>query len=78
MLVDNNQLRSEIDHLLIERATFNKQYHKLIDRLATTKQKTSEIIDQATQAYDQRYVSSVICHSTRLCSVLYCIFQHVV
>ncbi|XP_043210072.1 coiled-coil domain-containing protein 63-like [Amphibalanus amphitrite] len=54
MLVENNNLRSEIDHLLIERATFNKQYHKLIDRLAATKQKTSEIIDQATQAYDQR------------------------
>ena len=57
MLVENNKLRSEIDHLLIERATFNKQYHKLIDRLAATKQKTSEIIDHATQAYDQRLVT---------------------
>ncbi|XP_037069469.1 coiled-coil domain-containing protein 63-like [Pollicipes pollicipes] len=54
MLVENNRLRAEIDHLLIERGTFNKHYRKLIERLAATKQKTSDIIDQATQAYDQR------------------------
>lgn len=54
LLVENNKLRSEIDHLLIERGVFNKHYKQLIDRLAATKQKTSDIIDQATQAYDQR------------------------
>ncbi|XP_071448156.1 outer dynein arm-docking complex subunit 1-like [Hetaerina americana] len=53
-LAVNATLREEIDHLLKERGRFNALYQQLIGRIITGKKIMGDLIDQATQAYDQR------------------------
>lgn len=47
-------MREEIDHLLKDRAYFNKMYHQLVSRLSSNKKVMVDLIEQATLAYDQR------------------------
>ncbi|KAG1678730.1 Coiled-coil domain-containing protein 63 [Nymphon striatum] len=50
----NCELREEIDHLLNERASFNKMHKKLTNHLAKGRSLMKFLINSATQAYDQR------------------------
>ncbi|KAJ8911280.1 hypothetical protein NQ315_015283 [Exocentrus adspersus] len=51
---ENNKLREEINHLLIERMEFNKIWDTLISNLCRGKKFMLDLIEQATIAYDQR------------------------
>lgn len=51
---ENAILRETIDHMLQERATFNVMWDKLVTRLNDGKKHLIDLIEQATQAYDQR------------------------
>lgn len=51
---ENAILRETIDHMLQERATFNVMWDKLVTRLNDGKKHLMDLIEQATQAYDQR------------------------
>jgi len=50
----NKQLREEIDSLRVERNRFDNLYKKLDKERQQLQQETGEVIDQSTQAYDQR------------------------
>jgi len=54
MLTSNSKLREEIDHLRSQRAVFDGLHKKLSKELNEQKRLMSEIIEQSTQAYDQR------------------------
>nr|CAB3228649.1 CiAxp66.0 axonemal p66.0 [Phallusia mammillata] len=54
MLTNNAKLREEIDHLRSQRAVFDGLHKKLSKDLNEQKQQMGEIIEQSTQAYDQR------------------------
>ncbi|XP_014665796.1 PREDICTED: coiled-coil domain-containing protein 63-like [Priapulus caudatus] len=54
MLTQNAELRAKIDHLLSERSHFDGMYKRLTRSLADGKKRLCEIVEQATQAYDQR------------------------
>ena len=54
MITSNAKLREEINHLLKERAHFNKLYQQLVSRLYSGKKVMVDLIEQATLAYDQR------------------------
>ncbi|CAH0555332.1 unnamed protein product [Brassicogethes aeneus] len=53
-IVDNKDLREEIDHLLVERCQFNYTWEQLLQDLKYGKKLMMDLIDQATLAYDQR------------------------
>lgn len=50
----NGKMRDEINHLLKERAYFNKSFQQLVTRLNSGKKVMVDLIEQATLAYDQR------------------------
>ncbi|XP_033606689.1 coiled-coil domain-containing protein 63 isoform X3 [Cryptotermes secundus] len=54
VIASNGKTREEIDHLLKDRAYFNKLYHHLVSRLSSNKKVMVHLIEQATLAYDQR------------------------
>lgn len=54
IIVDNKDLREEIDHLLVERCQFNETWDQLLLDLKNGKKLMMELVDQATSAYDQR------------------------
>lgn len=54
VMAENGQLRETIDHMLQERTTFNIMWDKLVTRLNDGKKHLMDLIEQATQAYDQR------------------------
>jgi len=47
-------LRKEIDGLRVERQRFDNLYKKLEKEKEDLQQELNEVIDQSTQAYDQR------------------------
>lgn len=55
MLTQNADLRAKIDHLLSDRCQFDSMYKRLSKGLADGKKELCEIVEQATQAYDQRF-----------------------
>ncbi|XP_076821624.1 coiled-coil domain-containing protein 63-like [Clavelina lepadiformis] len=54
MLTCNAKLREEINHLRSQRAVFDGLHKKLTKELNEQKRMMGEIIEQSTQAYDQR------------------------
>lgn len=54
MIAANAKMRDEINHLLKERAHFNKSFQQLVSRLNSGKKVIMDLIEQATLAYDQR------------------------
>jgi predicted nuclease with TOPRIM domain len=54
LLEENSALRKEIDSLRVERQRFDNLYKKLDKEKQDLQKETNEIIDQSTQAYDQR------------------------
>ena len=52
----NKQLREEIDHLRREKSVFDDLCKQLTKKLESIKQETQDVIDQATLAYEQRWV----------------------
>ncbi|KAJ9576167.1 hypothetical protein L9F63_006989 [Diploptera punctata] len=54
MVASNGKLRQEINHLLKERAHFNKLYQQLVFHLNAGKKVMVDLIEQATFSYDQR------------------------
>jgi coiled-coil domain-containing protein 63/114 len=55
LLEENSALRKEIDSLRVERQRFDNLYKKLDKEKQDLQKETNEIIDQSTQAYDQRW-----------------------
>ena len=53
-LGDNSKLRSEIDHMRLERSVFDSLMKKLTKELDETKQDMSEVIAESAHAYEQR------------------------
>ncbi len=53
-MTQNSKLRSEIDDLRVERERFEQLHNKLEKELATLRQDIAEVIENSTQAYDQR------------------------
>ncbi|GJQ72380.1 hypothetical protein Trydic_g3463 [Trypoxylus dichotomus] len=54
ILAENQQLRQEIEHLLIERNIYNTVYDSLLKALVNGKKFMIDLIEQATLSYDQR------------------------
>jgi predicted DNA-binding ArsR family transcriptional regulator len=54
VIASNGKMREDIDHLLKDRAYFNKLYQQLVSRLNSGKKVMVDLIEQATLAYDQR------------------------
>ena len=52
----NRALRKEIDGLRVERQRFDNLYKKLEKEKEDLQQELNEVIDQSTQAYDQRWI----------------------
>lgn len=50
----NEKIREEINHLLKDRAYFNKLYQQLVNHLNSGNKMMVDLIEQATLAYDQR------------------------
>ena len=55
MLETNRALRKEIDALRVERQRFDNLYKKLEKEKQDLQQETNEVIDQSTQAHNQRW-----------------------
>lgn len=49
-------MRNEIDNLLVQRSQFNESYKALMARLDDSKRTMMDLIEQATVAYEQRYI----------------------
>jgi len=54
MLETNRALRKEIDALRVERQRFDNLYKKLEKEKQDLQRETNEVIDQSTQAHNQR------------------------
>ena len=54
MLTNNHDLRERIEHLRRERAIYDKLYRKLSKEQNELKCQITEMIDEATAAYDVR------------------------
>jgi hypothetical protein len=54
VIAANEKMREEINHLLKDRAYFNKLYQQLVNRLNSGNKMMVDLIEQATLAYDQR------------------------
>lgn len=54
LISDNQKLRQEIDHLLIERGQFNQSFQQLVGKLNSGKKVLMDLIEQSTMAYDKR------------------------
>lgn len=54
VIATNEKMREEINHLLKDRAYFNKLYQQLVSRLNSGNKMMVDLIEQATLAYDQR------------------------
>ena len=54
MLMNNHDLRNRIEHLRRERAIYDKLYRALSKEQNQLKCKITEMIDEATAAYDTR------------------------
>jgi hypothetical protein len=54
VIAANEKMREEINHLLKDRAYFNKLYQQLVSRLNSGNKMMVDLIEQATLAYDQR------------------------
>lgn len=55
VLTQNAHLRDEIDNLRVERNRFEDLHKKLEKELEDLKQEIASVIEDSTQAYDQRY-----------------------
>lgn len=55
ILTQNAELRDEIDNLRIERHRFEDLHKKLERELQSLKEEIAQVIENSTQAYDQRY-----------------------
>lgn len=58
VLTQNANLRDEIDNLRVERNRFEDLQKKLEKELEDLKQEIASVIENSTQAYDQRYFNS--------------------
>ena len=56
MLKENEQLRHELNDFRTARQRFDEFYSQLCKEQEKTKREIGEIIDQSTQAYEQRFV----------------------
>ncbi|XP_046387056.1 coiled-coil domain-containing protein 63 [Ischnura elegans] len=65
-LAVNATLREDIDHLLKERGRFSALYQQLIGRVISGKKIMNDLIDQASQAYDQREEAQAKLHALRM------------
>ncbi|KAK4878238.1 hypothetical protein RN001_010744 [Aquatica leii] len=54
IMSENNALRNEIQHLLIERTNFNQMWFSYVSNLHKGKKFMMDVIEQATIAYDRR------------------------
>lgn len=54
VMADNTVLRREIQHMLLQRAQFNRLWNHLVRNLTRGKRFMLDLIEQATMAYDQR------------------------
>ncbi|CAO1399879.1 unnamed protein product [Diamesa hyperborea] len=54
VMAENATLREIIDHMLQERACFNIMWHKMINKLNYGKRYIMDLVEQATNAFDQR------------------------
>ena len=52
----NRKLRQEIDHLRQDRLVFNSLFKKLTKELDDIKKSINEIVTEASQAYEERYI----------------------
>jgi hypothetical protein len=59
LLTQNSRSRDEIDNLRVERERFEQLHSKLEKELSTLRQDISEVIENSTQAYDQRLGFSI-------------------
>ena len=57
LLEANRALRKEIDALRVERQRFDNLYKKLEKEKQDLQREVNDVIDQSTQAHDQRWVS---------------------
>lgn len=56
ILTQNARLRDEIDNLRIERHRFEDLHKKLEKELQSLKEEIGQVIENSTQAYDQRWI----------------------
>ncbi|KAK6637156.1 hypothetical protein RUM44_007570 [Polyplax serrata] len=54
LISENQLLRQEIDHLLIERGQFNMMFQQVVGKLNSGKKVLMDLIEQSTMAYDKR------------------------
>ncbi|KAL7030466.1 hypothetical protein ACKWTF_006668 [Chironomus riparius] len=54
VMAENAKLREIIDHMLQERSNFNIMWQKMINKLNYGKRHIMELVEQATNAFDQR------------------------
>lgn len=55
-MTQNSHLREEIDNLRVERHRFEDLHKKLEKELEDLKQEITSVIENSTQAYDQRFL----------------------
>lgn len=54
LTTENQVLREEIDHLLLERGRFNTMFQQVVGKLDSGKKVLMDLIEQSTMAYDKR------------------------
>ncbi|KAG5683354.1 hypothetical protein PVAND_012640 [Polypedilum vanderplanki] len=54
VMAENSKLRDLIDHMLQERSNFNVMWQRMINKLNYGKRHILELVEQATNAFDQR------------------------
>ena len=55
-MTQNARLRDEIDNLRVERFRFEELHKKLEKEHQNLRQSIAEVIENSTQAYDQRWI----------------------
>ena len=61
LLEANRALRKEIDALRVERQRFDNLYKKLEKEKEDLQREINDVIDQSTQAHDQRSLLCLVC-----------------
>ena len=59
-MTQNSHLREEIDNLRVERHRFEDLHKKLEKELEDLKKEITCVIENSTQAYDQRFIMFII------------------
>lgn len=54
LISENQILRQEIDHLLMERGKFNIMFQEIVGKLNSGKKVLMDLLEQSTMAYDKR------------------------